>query len=109
MKTLAVLVLLAAMPAGGAAAGGRGHDQDDDCFVPMADWQPRDAVERLAAENAWTIRRIKVDDGCYAIIASDAGGRRIEVKVDPATLEVIEIEHDDDDDGGRRDRDGHRN
>ena len=87
-KTLTILAFLAAIPAGMAQA-------DDDCFVPMADWQPRQAVARLAADNGWTVRRIKIDDGCYEIDGTDAEGRRIEVKVHPGTLRVIEIEHDD--------------
>lgn len=80
---------------------------DDDCFVPMADWQPRDAVARLAEENGWAVRRIKIDDGCYEIDGRDAQGRAIEVTVHPATLEVIEFEFEDDDDD-RRDRDHER-
>ncbi|MBU4528044.1 MAG: PepSY domain-containing protein [Desulfomicrobium sp.] len=96
-KTLTILAALVALPVGMALA-------DDDCFVPMADWQPRDAVARLAEESGWTVRRIKIDDGCYEIDGSDAEGRRIEVTVHPATLEVIEIEYEDDDDRTRRDR-----
>lgn len=65
----------------------------DDCFVPMADWQPRRAVADLAATNEWTVRRIKIDDGCYEIDGTDASGQRIEVKLHPATLQVIEIEY----------------
>ena len=49
-KTLTILGFLAAFPAGMALA-------DEECFVPMADWQPRDAVARLAQENGWTVRR----------------------------------------------------
>ncbi|GGH63261.1 PepSY domain-containing protein [Frigidibacter albus] len=88
-KTLTVLGFLAVFPAGLANA-------DDDCFVPMADWQPRDAVARLAEENGWSVRRIKIDDGCYEIDGTDAAGRRIEVTVDPATLQVLEFEYEDD-------------
>ena len=40
-KTLTILGFLAVFPAGAALA-------DDDCFVPMADWQPRDDVARLS-------------------------------------------------------------
>ncbi|MCB1370396.1 MAG: PepSY domain-containing protein [Rhodobacteraceae bacterium] len=98
-KALTILGFLAGLPAGAALA-------DDDCFVPMAEWQPRDAVERLAEENGWTLRRIKIDDGCYEIEGSDAEGREIEVTVHPATLEVIELEYEDEDD--RRDREGRR-
>ncbi len=96
-KTMTLLGFLAVVPAGAALA-------EDDCFVPMADWQPRDAVTRLAAEKGWTVRRIKIDDGCYEINGHDAGGRQIEVTVHPATLEVIDLEYEDEDD---EDRSGH--
>lgn len=80
---------------------------DDDCFVPMENWQPRDAVAELAKGNGWTVRRIKIDDGCYEIKGRDATGRQIEVTVHPATLDVIEFEYeiDDHDDDKREDRD----
>lgn len=99
-KTLTILAFLAALPAGTALA-------DDDCFVPMADWQPREAVARLATDNGWTVRRIKVDDGCYEIDGFDSEGREIEATVHPATLEVLDIEYEDDDkrrEDRRRDR-----
>ena len=63
-KTLTILAFLAVIPAGAALA-------DDECFVPMADWQPREAVAQLAAGNGWTPRRIKIDDGCYEIDGRD--------------------------------------
>ncbi len=100
-KTLTILGFLAVFPAGVAQA-------DDECFVPMADWQPRDAVARLAEESGWIVRRIKIDDGCYEIDGSNSEGRRIEVILHPATLEVIRFEYEDEDDGdrSRQDRDG---
>lgn len=69
---------------------------DTRCAVPMTEWQPRDAVARLAAENGWLVRRIKIDDGCYEVIGTDAKGRRLEVKVHPGTLAVVEREYGDD-------------
>lgn len=102
-KTLAILTLIAALPVGFALA------DDDDCFVPMANWQPREAVAALAAENGWTVRRIKIDDGCYEIKGRDGTGREIEVKLDPATLQVVEFEYEDDDhDHKRRKHSDHR-
>lgn len=99
-KTLTIFAFLMVLPAGMALA-------DDDCFVPMADWQPREAVTQLAKDKGWTLRRIKIDDGCYEIDGRDAQGRRIEVTIHPATLEVIEIEFEDDDDRPRQEREGH--
>lgn len=101
-KTLAILTLAGACAAGPALA-------DDDCLVPMADWQPREAVARLAADEGWTVRRIKIDDGCYEIDGSDAEGRRIEVTVHPATLQVMEIEYEDGKRPQARDKEGQGN
>lgn len=93
---LTILACVAAFSSGPARA-------DDECFVPMADWKPREAVAALAAEHGWTVRRIKIDDGCYEIDGTDAQGRRIGVTVHPSTLEIIQIESRDG--AGRRHRD----
>lgn len=99
-KTLTILAFLAAMPAGAAFA-------DDDCFVPMADWQPREAVAQFATAQGWDVRRIRIDDGCYEIEGRDATGRAIEVKLHPGTLQIVEFEFEDDDHG--REREGQEN
>ena len=77
----------------------------DDCAVPMIDWQPREAVIRLAAEKGWELRRIRIDDGCYELIGRDADGRLIAVKLDPATLAVVQMEYETDHED-HRDEDG---
>lgn len=69
-----------------------------ECAVPMTQWQPRDAVMQLAITNEWAVRRIKIDDGCYELYGTDAQGREIEVKIQPGTLAILEIEYEDDDD-----------
>ncbi|MEZ5832220.1 MAG: PepSY domain-containing protein [Dongiaceae bacterium] len=81
---------------------------DDDCEAPMADWQPRDAVKQMAESKGWTVRRIKIDDGCYEITGRDAKGDDIEAKVHPATLAIVEMESEggDDDDDEDDDEDG---
>jgi hypothetical protein len=94
-RTLTILAFLAALPAGAALA-------DDDCFVPMTDWQPREAVARFATAQGWEVRRIRIDDGCYDIDGRDAQGRAIEVKLHPGTLQIVEFEFGDDDHGGAR-------
>lgn len=81
----AALIVLAAGPA----------LAEDDCDIPMANWQPREAVRTMAEERGWQVKRIKIDDGCYEIRAVDADGRAFEAKIDPQTLVVIEIENDE--------------
>jgi hypothetical protein len=81
---------------------------EEDCEVPMAQWQPRAAVVRLAAEKGWDLRRIRIDDGCYEVIGRDATGRDIEVKLDPATLKIVEMEFEDHPHGAQE-REPHEN
>lgn len=73
---------------------GVAHADSDDCYVPMANWQPRGAVQDMAEAKGWTVRRIKTDDGCYEIKARDETGCEIEAKVDPATLKIIKLERE---------------
>ena len=84
-KSLTILGLLAALPAGAALA-------DDDCSSPMAQWQSREAVVRHAAELDIDLDRVRIDDGCYEIRGRDGDGNRIEAKLDPATLGLVELE-----------------
>jgi hypothetical protein len=86
-KTLTIMAFVAAMPAGAALA-------EEGCFVPMSEWQPRAAVAQLAKDKGWTVRRIKIDDGCYEIDAKDGDGKNIEATVHPATLELLKVEHE---------------
>lgn len=90
--TLTALAAIAFLPAGAALA------DDDECSAPRDRWQPRAAVMQLAEQNGWTVRDVETDDGCYEIEGRDSNGRQIEVKLDPATLRVIELDYDDDDD-----------
>ncbi len=91
-KILSLASVLVALSAGSPAYA------DDDCYVPMSKWQPRDAVRSMAKAKGWDVRRIKIDDGCYEIKGYDASGREIEVKIDPATMAVVKFEYEDDDD-----------
>jgi hypothetical protein len=97
-------VLIAAFLAG-ALASSAAMAREDDCTVPMAQWQPREAVEQMAKAQGWTVRRIKIDDGCYQIRGIDADGREIAVKIDPGSLAIVRIKHRNgrgDGDDGRR-------
>lgn len=64
----------------------------DDCDVDIDRWQPREAVRAMAVEQGWSITRIKIEDGCYEVHGFDREGRRFEAKIDPETLQVVELE-----------------
>lgn len=74
----------------------------EQCDVPMAAWQTREAVQAMASQRGWTVRRIKIDDGCYEVEGRDTSGRAFEAKIDPQTLKVVAEKPDDDDRHRRR-------
>lgn len=66
------------------------------CHVPMADWQPKQALEDKLKAEGWTIRRIKSDDGCYRVHGQRGDGQRVKATFAPDTLIMIrEKLHDD--------------
>ncbi|MHA6644483.1 PepSY domain-containing protein [Mesorhizobium sp. A623] len=81
--TLAMLALLTALPTTAALA-------DDECPVPTGQRQSREALTKLTDSFGWTIDKMKIDDGCYKLRIMDVSGNVLKVKIDPATLEVID-------------------
>lgn len=68
---------------------------DDDCEVPVQQWQSREAVQQMARDRGWQLQRLKIDDGCYEVRGTDAQGRVFKAKIDPQTLAVVKIKHKD--------------
>ena len=65
---------------------------DEDCRAARASWQPREAAQAAAEAMGWAVRRVRSDDGCYDVYATDKAGNRIEARFDPATLQIRKIE-----------------
>jgi hypothetical protein len=82
-KTLVTLAFLAALPASAALAG-------EKCDVMPEQRQPLEALSKLAGDFGWTIDKMKIDDGCYELRVTDGSGNILKVKVDPATLDVVD-------------------
>jgi hypothetical protein len=64
----------------------------DDCRRPMAEWQSREAVTAHVIERGITTDRLRIDDGCYEVRGRDGDGNRVELKIDPASLAILELE-----------------
>lgn len=65
---------------------------DRNCYVPMKNWVSRLEVINFAQAQGWVVRRVRIDDGCYEINGLDADGVTIEVRVNPATLDILRME-----------------
>lgn len=70
---------------------------DDDCDDPVASWQPREQLRQKLEAEGWTVYRIKVDDGCYEVKGLAPEGYRAEASYAPASLQLIELEREDED------------
>ena len=66
----------------------------NDCVDPIADWQSRDVLRQKLEQRGWTIKRIKVDDGCYEVKGIDHHGNKFKAKYGPASLRIRELEID---------------
>ena len=86
-RFLAPAVLAAALLGPGAAFA-----DDDDCRSPMSKWQTQDAAVQHAGALGIEVRRLKIDDGCYEIKGRDSDGNKVELKLEPATLALRELE-----------------
>jgi hypothetical protein len=81
-KLILTALLLNAAAAGAAFAG-------EKCDVPVAQWQPREALQAKLVAKGWQVRSIKNEDGCYEAYAIDANGNKVEAYFDPKTLEPV--------------------
>ena len=77
---------------------------DDDCSDPVSDWQPRETLrQQVERQYGWSVQRIKVDDGCYELKATDRKGNAIEASYAPASLRLRKLEIHFGDNGDARD------
>jgi hypothetical protein len=82
MKRFVLSALIASVAGiGSASAAGI-------CNVPDAEWQPKEALQKKLEGEGWSIKTIKIDEGCYEVYGKDAAGNRMETYFDPKSFEV---------------------
>jgi hypothetical protein len=79
-------ILTAALFTTLAAGAARAEDL---CKVPEAEWQPQQALETRLKADGWTIKKIKIDEGCYEVYGKNAKGEKMETYFDPKTFDVV--------------------
>ena len=85
----ATALIFCAIGAGAARA-------EQHCNVPLAEWQPRAALQQQVEAEGWRGTRVSTRDGCYQVRATNDRGERYEGTFDPGTLRAlkVEIEHE---------------
>lgn len=89
LPPLAATLVFSVLGVGSSLAGPR-------CDVPLAEWQPREVLQRKLEAEGWKVTRIKTDDGCYEVHATNDKGERYEGKFHPGSLKAVKekIEHE---------------
>ncbi|MGV8985552.1 MAG: PepSY domain-containing protein [Cypionkella sp.] len=59
------------------------------CTAGMANWQPVAKLMAAAEKLGWTVTRVRADDGCYHVRATDKDGRNVQAVFDPETLRLL--------------------
>ena len=59
---------------------------------PESEWQAQDVLQKQLEEKGWSVRRIKVDGGCYEVYAMDEKGNRVEAYFHPKTLAPVPVD-----------------
>jgi len=59
------------------------------CDVNREEWQTEQALRDKLGALRWTIKNVKIDNGCYEVYGADENGKRVEIYFNPKTLEAV--------------------
>ncbi|WP_374384863.1 PepSY domain-containing protein [Dongia sp.] len=86
-RVLITTLFLGFVGAGSAAAA-------ELCNVPEGEWQPKEALQKQLEGEGVTIKKIKIDEGCYEVYGTDKDGKKIENYYDPKTFSLVKAQQD---------------
>ena len=79
---LTAIAVVVASPAFAAAGGSCSK-------APKSAWQPQSKLESMLKTDGLTVKRIKVENGCYEVYATNKSGKRINVAYNAETLKKL--------------------
>jgi hypothetical protein len=59
------------------------------CNAPQKSWKSIDALQVKLKKDGWTLRKAKVDGGCYEVYGTDPEGRNVEAYFHPVSFEKL--------------------
>lgn len=59
------------------------------CDAAKSTWKTQDELVKKITAEGWTVRKAKVDGGCYEVYGTTPEGDRVEAYFHPATLEKL--------------------
>ena len=58
---------------------------------PVTGWKSQQALTDKLTKEGWTVRKAKVDGGCYEVYGTTPEGDRVEAYFHPVTLEKLYV------------------
>jgi len=93
-----IVTLLIASSLAIAAGYALASDEDERTATPGDNWLTVPQITEKLTSEGYDVRGIEVEDSGYEVYALDKDGKRVESYVDPLTGELLEGDHDDDED-----------
>jgi hypothetical protein len=91
MRKLLPLALLAASAAAFAATPASATGAIKCKPTPQSSWKSQDALKAKLVKEGWTVRKSKVDGGCYEVYGTTPEGDRVEAYFHPVSLEKLYV------------------
>ena len=85
LKTAIALFIIAACGAASVFATGLATCDSG----PQSGWQSQEKLGKMLTDKGWTVRRIKIDGGCYEAYVVNEKGERQEAYFHPVTLAPV--------------------
>lgn len=84
---IAAATSIAALVATPAAATGAVKCQAG----PQSGWKSKEVLTAMLVKDGWTVRKAKVDGGCYEVYGTTPQGERVEAYFHPVSLEKLYV------------------
>lgn len=82
-----VVAATASLPSAPASATGAIKCNAD----PQTSWKTQDVLKAKLVKEGWTVRKSKVDGGCYEVYGTTPEGDRVEAYFHPVSLEKLYV------------------
>jgi len=91
MRVLSTLILGAAAAAALASAPASATGVITCKAGPQSGWKSQEVLAAKLTKEGWTVRKSKVDGGCYEVYGTTPEGDRVEAYFHPVTLEKLYV------------------
>ena len=58
--------------------------------APKSQWQPQSKLETILKNQGLKVLKVKVENGCYEVYATDTGGKRVNLAYNAETLQKLD-------------------